>query len=116
MPSNLDGQAFRDPNNSSIEIRGWALEQLPENQSSSSSSTPTDSSSSQSPNFTTQQGVTGQLKVEVGLETSLMTLTLHQGQVEYHWQGQSDSEQFADYYHFFNYIASQYRLPALGET
>ncbi|NEP60033.1 MAG: hypothetical protein F6K31_24015 [Symploca sp. SIO2G7] len=106
MPENLDGEAFRDPNNPSVEIRGWAFNQLPETESSSSNSTSTDS-----PNFTTEQGVTGQLRVEVGVDTSLMILTLNQGQVEYHWQGRSDSEQFADYYRLFNYIASQYHLP-----
>jgi len=108
MPSNLDGEAFRDPDNPSVEIRGWA--QLPDTESSSSNSTSTDS-----PNFTTEQGVTGQLRVEVGVDTSLMSLTLNQGQVEYHWQGQADSEQFADYYRFFNYIASQYQLPSSNE-
>ncbi|NER51522.1 MAG: hypothetical protein F6J92_33690, partial [Symploca sp. SIO1A3] len=57
MPDNLDGRVFRDPNNPSVEIRGWALRQLPESQSSSPSSTSTDSPASESPNFTTEQGV-----------------------------------------------------------
>ena len=111
MPDNLDGRAFRDPNNPNLEIRGWALNQSPKTESSSSSSTVTDS-----PNFTTEQGVTGQLQVKVGVDTSMITLALKQEQVEYHWQGQSDSEQFADYYRFFNYVASRYRLPPPGKS
>jgi hypothetical protein len=28
MPDNLDGRAFRDPQNPTAEIRGWAANQL----------------------------------------------------------------------------------------
>jgi hypothetical protein len=127
MPDNRDGQAFRDPQNASSEIRGWAANKLSEtvdsqtkkeghrlNLEPSPSSMPAkDSPKFQEQNFTTEQGVTGKLRVEIGSDTSLMTLTLSQGNVLYNWQGQCNSEQFADYYRFFYYVARQYRLPPL---
>lgn len=72
-----------------------------------------DSPKFQQQNFTTEQGLTGKLRVEINPDISLMTLTLSQGNVSYHWQGQCNSEQFADYYRFFYYVARQYRLPPL---
>jgi hypothetical protein len=91
------------------EIRGWAANQLSEtvdsqtkkeghrfNLEPSPSSMPAkDSPKFQEQNFTTEQGVTGKLRVEIGSDTSLMTLTLSQGNVLYNWQGQCNSEQFA---------------------
>lgn len=129
MPDNGDGGAFRDPKNPSTEIRGWAANKLSETVAFPSSSgglskggyrlnvealpklTPQDSPKSQQQNFTTDQGLTGKLQVDVGSDSSLMRLTLSQGKVQYNWQGQCNSKQFADYYRFFYYIASQYRLP-----
>lgn len=128
MPDNGDGGAFRDPKNSSVEIRGWAANKLPEtgvsptsrefyegqprlkNKTSALAVTAKNAPKSQQQNFTTEQGLTGKLKVKIGSQTSLMTLTLNQGKVEYNWQGQCDSKQFADYYRFFYYVASQYRV------
>lgn len=113
IPDNLDGQAFRDPQNPSAEVRGWAGHTLSEIEP------PRDSKSivkSERQNFTTQQGLTGKLQVEIGSETSLMTLTLSQGNVRYTWQGRSDSEEFANYYRFFSYVANQYRLPPSEEN
>lgn len=103
MPDNRDGRAFRDPLNPSAEIRGWAAKQL-------SNSALKPSAPSQPQNFTTEQGVRGQLQVDVGSTISSMTLTLNQQRVQYSWQGQCNSEQFADYYRLFYYIASQYRV------
>ncbi|MEW6495443.1 MAG: hypothetical protein AB1589_23425 [Cyanobacteriota bacterium] len=111
MPDNLDGRAFRDPQNPSVEIRGWAANNLSVIPSSSSNTSATESPKPQSQNFTTDQGMTGQLQVKVGSDISLMTLTLSQDKVLYNWQGQCESKNFADYYRFFNYIARQYRLP-----
>ena len=51
------------------------------------------------------------LVVEVGQQVSSMTLTLTQGQVKYYWQGQSNSQEFQNYYRLFYYIAQQYRIP-----
>lgn len=115
MPDNRDGRAFRDPQNPSVEIRGWAANNLSGIQSSSSNTSATQSPKPQSQNFTTDQGMTGQLKVKVGSDISLMTLTLSQDKVLYNWQGQCESQKFADYYRFFNYVASQYRLPILED-
>lgn len=111
MPDNRDGRAFRDPQNPNIEIRGWAANNLAESNAPSQEGTLKQPESSQQQNFITEQGLTGKLRVEVGSDLSLMTLSLSQGNVLYSWQGQSESEQFADYYRFFNYVARQYRLP-----
>lgn len=129
MPDNGDGGGFRDPQNSSTEIRGWAGNKLSEtvaprssdrlhrqkhsfkHEASSLKERAKNSRKSQQQNFTTEQGLSGKLEVEVGSDISLMRLTLSQGKVQYNWQGQCDSKQFANYYRFFYYIASQYRTP-----
>lgn len=110
MPDNRDGRAFRDSNHPSAEIRGWAANQLPAIDMPSYHNRLINSSPAELQNFTTQQGFTGQLQVEVGAKTSLMTLTLSQGKVQYYWQGQCDSKVFANYFRLFYYMASQYRL------
>ena len=104
-PSNDDGTAFVSPQKNSVEIRGWAGNQL-QNPTSKDSYT----KKSINHNFKTNQGVSGVLVVEVGSLTSSMTLTLQQGQVKYYWQGQSNSQEFDNYYRFFYYIAQQYRI------
>jgi len=111
IPDNRDGRAFRDPQNPKAEIRGWAGNQLSEPKTSSPHSQPKALPRTQRQNFTTAQGLTGKLQVDIDSDTSLMTLTLSQRQVQYNWQGQCNSQQFADYYRFFYYVASQYRLP-----
>ena len=111
MPDNRDGRVFRDPKNPTLEIRGWAGHKLSEIRASSSKKSAKQSPTPQRQNFTTDQGVTGELQVEIGSDISLMTLTLSQGKVQYRWQGQCESEQFADNYRFFYYVATQYRLP-----
>lgn len=115
MPDNLDGRAFRDPQNPTAEIRGWAANQLSgilnETEENRAPSQHQHSSTEFPQNFTTEQGVTGKLQVNIGPQTSSMTLTLTQEQVQYNWQGECQSEQFAQYYRFFNEIARQYRIP-----
>jgi hypothetical protein len=120
MPDNLDGRAFRDPQNPTAEIRGWATNRLSGIlngiEEDGTSALPHDffpgTADGQPPqNFTTEQGVTGKLQVNIDRQTSAMTLTLTQGLVRYSWQGECQSEQFAQYYRFFNYIARQYRIP-----
>jgi hypothetical protein len=59
-------------------------------------------------NFTTVDGLPGELKVNIGPEKTLMKLTLVKGQVQYHWQAEAPSQQFDDYYKFFYYVASEY--------
>lgn len=131
MPDNRDGRAFCDPNNPNSEVRGWAANNLSamgtppasgvlyqgqhrlKVEASSLASTEPTPLKSQEQNFITDQGLTGNLKVEIGSDRSLMTLTLSQGKVLYNWQGQCESKEFADYYRSFYYIARQYRLPPL---
>lgn len=104
-PDNQDGQAFHDPKNSEAEIRGWAGHQIKTTAKQKSSDLPL------KPNFSTQQGLAGELKINVGPETSSMTLVLQQGNIRYNWQARSPSQEFDDYYRFFYYIARQYRVP-----
>lgn len=108
MPDNRDGLAFSDPQNPAVLIIGIAGDRLPEIELSAKQKSPPKSTQQ---NFTTEQGRTGKLQVDVGADFSSMTLTLIQGRIRYHWRGQSPSQQFADYYRFFYYIASQFRLP-----
>ncbi|MBH8564050.1 hypothetical protein I8748_17975 [Nostoc sp. CENA67] len=104
-PENNDGIAFVPPQNNSVEIRAWAVNQLPK-----SITEDQDSEKAIKPNFQTAQGISGVMLVEVGQQVSLMTLTLTQGQVKYYWQGRSSSQEFQDYYRLFYYIAQQYRI------
>lgn len=103
-----DGRRFRNPHSMDVEILGWA---------SHLSSAPGDSSEQvrrsvlAAPNFTTRQGLRGQLRVEIGASVSLMTLTLAEEGVVYFWQGRSPSDQFSQYYEFFDYVAKQYHVP-----
>ncbi|MEH2171394.1 hypothetical protein [Nostoc sp.] len=102
---NGDGIAFISPQNNSVEIRGWASQQLP-----NSILTNQESEKKLKPNFQTAQGVSGVLVVEVDRRGGSMTLTLTQSQVKYYWQGRSKSQDFQDYYRLFYYIAQQYRI------
>ena len=109
-PDNQDGQAFRDPKNPQAEIRGWAGHQIKPitTKQAQQQAAPVVTSK---PNFTTAQGLSGALNVNIGPEISSMTLALQQGDILYHWQARSPSQQFDDYYRFFYYIAQQYRVP-----
>ncbi len=104
MPDSRDGQTFSDPTSPTVEIRGWAGFNLEEFKSPNTAQP-------LKQNFTTAQGLTGDLEVEVGTQISMMTLILNQGSLRYYWQGRAPSKQFAEYYRFFYYSASQYRLP-----
>ncbi len=105
-PDNQDGQAFHDPQNAQAEIRGWAAHQIKPIAKPKSGTLP-----SLKPNFTTEQGLPGELQVNIGPEISSMKLVLEQGDIRYNWQGRSPSQQFDDYYRFFYYSARQYRVP-----
>lgn len=107
LVSNQDGQLYRDPHNAEVKILGWASKISPE--------VGTDLEQARqnlvsSPNFVTTQGLRGHLRVEIGAEVSVMTLTLTRGEVVYSWQGRSPSDEFAGYYQFFYYVASHYRV------
>ena len=115
-PENRDGIAFGDPQNPEVEIRGWAsYERLPPRATSKEPlrrdrkqplSIPSPS------NFTTLQGVPGNLEVKIGVQSSSLTLTLAPGETRYYWRGSAPNQKFDDYYRFFNYIASQYKVSA----
>ncbi|MEH1934142.1 MAG: hypothetical protein V7L14_10515 [Nostoc sp.] len=100
-PANDDGMAFISSQDNSVEIRGWASQQLPNDQ---------ESVKKIKSNFKTAQGVSGVMVVEVEEPVSSMTLTLTQSQVKYYLQGRSKSQKFQDYYRLFYYIAQQYRI------
>ncbi|MEH2290792.1 hypothetical protein [Nostoc sp.] len=101
---NGDGIAFISPQKNSVEIRGWASQQLP-------NSIVTDESDKKiKPNFKTAQGVPGVMVVKVDQQVGSMTLTLTHSQVKYYLQGRSKSQEFPDYYRLFYYIAQQYRI------
>jgi hypothetical protein len=104
-PANGDGIAFISPQNKTVEIRGWASQQL-----LNSIVTEQEPVKKIKPNFQTAQGVSGVLVVEVDRGVGSMTLTLTQDQVKYCWQGRSKSQEFQDYYRLFYYIAQQYRI------
>jgi hypothetical protein len=113
-PANGDGQVFSDPLNSALEIRGWAGYNLAGISGNSGKNTKNlDAPKPLQQNFTTEQGLAGELKVELGSPVSSMTLTLVRGDVRYNFQGKAPSKQFADYYKFFYYVASQYRVSPL---
>lgn len=105
VSSNADGQAFRHPQNPAVEMRAWAGYDLSNYKNEETQGTG-------ARNFTTEKGLAGELKVHIGQETSSMTLTLIEGQVQYHWQAEAPSQQFDDYYKFFYYVASQYDVGA----
>lgn len=109
-PTNGDGQAFSDPQQPGVEIRGWAGYQLSGNDSLGPGKKLKAQQPLLKPNFTTEQGLSGELKVEVGSEMSSISLALVQGDVQYNWRGQASSKLFDHYYKFFYYVASQYRV------
>jgi len=104
-PANDDGIAFISLQDNSVQIRGWASQQLP-----NSIVTDQESVKKIKSNFQTAQGLSGVLVVEVDQRVGSMTLTLTQSQVKYYWQGRSKSQEFQDYYRLFYYIAQQYRI------
>jgi hypothetical protein len=104
-PANDDGIAFVSPQDKSVEIRGWASQQLP-----NSIVTDEESEKKIKPNFQTAQGVSGVLVVKVDQQIGSMTLRLTQSQVKYYLQARSNSQEFQNYYRLFYYIAQQYRI------
>jgi hypothetical protein len=108
IPSNGDGQVFFDPKNPTVEIRGWGgynIQGLNATQDHPAPLKPE--------NFTTAQGLHGALAVELGTRESSMTLTIVRDDIRYQWRGRSPSEVFDDYYRFFYYVATQYRIDLL---
>ena len=108
-PGNRDGQVLVHPENPAIKIQGWAGNSI-----STLAVTPIRSSQAASSalnqNFETEQGLFGNLQIEIGETMSSMTLTLVQENVSYSLRSQSPNEEFADYYSLFYTTARQYRL------
>ncbi len=100
-PDNSDGIALVSPNKKTLEIRSYASKPLLKLSSQNLKSVS---------NFQTHQGISGVLVVEVGEKVTVMKLTITQEQLEYHWQGQSKSEDFQNYYRLFYYIAQEYKI------
>jgi hypothetical protein len=98
-PENQGGAAFADPRNPGIEIRGWA--ELKRSNKSPKPKT----------NFTTEQGLPGQLDVKLEAQSSVMMLKIYHKDTEYNWRATAPSVQFGNYYRFFTFIASRYRVP-----
>lgn len=102
-PSNLDGQTFYDPQNPDVQISVWAGYHLP----SPKDDRPSPNSNA---NFTTRQGLSGALTVEVGTQTSVIHLLVVEDRVSYHFEARSPSLEFANYYRLFYDLASQYQI------
>jgi hypothetical protein len=100
-PDNSDGIALVSANKKNVEIRAYAskplLKYLTKNPQPVS-------------NFQTHQGFSGVMAVEVGEKVTVMKLTITQEQLEYHWQGKSDRQDFQNYYRLFYYIAQEYKI------
>ena len=105
-PDNDDGIIFISPRKNSVEIRGWAGNQLIKN-----TDTTSNAKKSINPNFKNIQGISGVMIVKIGTIESIISIKFHQGDVKYYWQGKAPSQEFNDYYRSFYYIAQNYRLP-----
>jgi hypothetical protein len=117
-PDNQDGQAFRAPDRPGVKVAGWASQIPAASGEGAAGEVTAPESVSPDPikeNFVTEQGLSGELEVEIATETSSLNLTLEYEGVIYRWQGQSPSQQFEDYYKFFSYVASQYRVLSATE-
>jgi len=95
-----------------VEIRGWAGYNVPAANRKQRHNINIDQPKPLKLNFTTEQGLSGELKVDLRSQESSMTLILVEGDVRYNFQGKAPSKQFADYYKFFYYVGRQYRVPS----
>jgi hypothetical protein len=98
-PENRDGIAFSNPENPDVEIRGWATADLG---NLTKNITPS--------NFTTQQGLSGNLEIKIDAKLSSMRVTIVHNKIRYYCRGTSPSQQFDGYYQFFYYIASHFKV------
>jgi hypothetical protein len=99
-PDNSDGIVLVSLNKKNVEIRSYASKPLLK----------LHNNPQPVPNFQTHQGFSGVLSVEAGERVTIMKLTITQEQLEYYWQGQSDSQNFQNYYRLFYYIAQEYKI------
>jgi len=100
-PDNSDGIALVSPNKKNVEIRAYASKPLLKFATENPQPVP---------NFRTHQGFSGVLAVEAGEKVTVIKLTISQENLEYHWQGQSGSKDFQNYYRLFYYIAQEYKI------
>ncbi|WP_199313475.1 hypothetical protein [Leptolyngbya sp. FACHB-671] len=117
-PDNQDGQVFRAPDRPGVKVAGWAS-QIPATSGEVTEGEATEPDKILpdpiKENFVTEQGLPGELEVQIAAETSSLNLTLEHEGVIYRWQGRSPSQQFEDYYKFFSYVASHYRVLSATE-
>ncbi|MCT7951720.1 hypothetical protein NG798_18105 [Ancylothrix sp. C2] len=107
-PANRDGQAFSEPKNPDIQIRGWASNRQQEDKQAKQY--PAKETEPLKQNFSTQQGTAGNLKVEIGTEISSITLTLKTADIQYNWRAQTPNQRFSEYYPLFYRLAGQYKI------
>lgn len=98
-PENRDGIAFSNPENPDVEIRGWATADLGNSAKNAAPS-----------NFTTQQGLSGNLEIKIDAKLSSMQVTIVRNKIRYFWGGTSPSQEFDSYYQSFYYIASRFKV------
>ncbi len=103
-PDNSDGVVLVLPNKENVEIRSYASKPVLK------FSPKTQEHQEQVYNFRTNQGVFSVLTVEVKEKVTVIKLTITQAELEYSWQGQSDSQDFQNYYRLFYYIAQEYKI------
>ncbi|MFO5471137.1 MAG: hypothetical protein ACLBM3_17110 [Dolichospermum sp.] len=107
-PDNSDGVVLVLPNKKNLEIRSYASKPVLK------FSPKTQEHQEQGYNFRTNQGVFSVLTVEVKEKVTIIKLTITQAELEYYWQGQSDSQDFQNYYRLFYYIAQEYKISQLS--
>ena len=103
-PDNSDGVVLVLPNKKNLEIRSYASKPVLK------FSPKTQEHQEQGYNFRTNQGVFSVLTVEVREKVTIIKLTITQAELEYYWQGQSNSQDFQNYYRLFYYIAQEYKI------
>lgn len=107
---NNDGVKIVPPENPDTEIRAWASREMPELQNQ-------EPNIQIDKNFETIQGISGVLAVQTDQKISSMQLTITHKQVKYHWQAQTNHQDFQTHYPLFSYIAKEYKVqPSEIET
>ncbi|MFM5888891.1 MAG: hypothetical protein ACKPFD_07945 [Dolichospermum sp.] len=100
-PDNSDGVVLVLPNKKNLEIRSYVSKPVLK---------VSPKSANKVYNFQTNQGLFGVMTVQNKENMTIINLTITQEMLEYYWQGQSDSQDFQNYYRLFYYIAQEYKI------